>query len=918
MDSTTRFFRIALVANPSYGCCSMSWRMKAALEACGHTVMTFTPKTHPFLFEAADGEGGDAGERAEAAGAVAGAPAAAGAGAGAVGAAAGAEAADENSVPGANAAAGAAGAASAAAAGDAAAADGKSGPAREIGAAATPVTAPSAGSCSGDLSFDASRLKRFFAVQKLDVFVTADGVAAFGVPEALPDETVYGIACVTRTDASACAASFKAAASEGRAPDFAFSLSAEASAVLSRAKGLQVIDVEPLADRAYVRTPLANTVALAPGLLIMQDETPDRRAFADALRMRFSNAGRTCPIRVQGQGWDGFEHIGSKFASFAYALRATRAVVLFADSADEPAAGAAGGSATSSSPAHAASTSLAHLDGLIALALADGAEVVSVGEPPQLHHASRIKVCAKASEALDVCQAALLEPAQPAPDGDTCNMLEDVLDDALRQALASRTDAGSARPRAIVCALGYYGCGNFGDEYILETLDDRVRTLDEGASLIAVSEHPDHTLEKRGIYAVTVSGKRQLDAVLAHASAMLVTAGLLFDQGIRWTCGKAEMLSNAPCPDIPSIAGAVALAAANDAQPIMHGVGAGPLEVEDSRKLVALMGKLGTLFAARDQATLDLIAACDVPADQLLLSADTAFLAAAPSTDAAREALREAGFDPEKHKLIAVSLREYEGMPADFANRIAVALDVLLDHADDTRVVFCALDAADTLLLREVAKRMRRSSLTTLYDACDDVRAMAGMLTLCWSGLSMRYHASVLLMSSGKPCVGIGYLPKVNALYAETGASDVLLGMDATADDVYAALDRIVFEYDDRAKAVCKGRDVLVDRAKEGEKLPKQALRRGGAKAGFVERAFFLEDEPAAERHAREEARRACEAETRELAGRVSQLEEENRALAARVAELEQSTSFKLGSTLLKAPCALKDKIAEGRERLGK
>lgn len=900
--SMPRFFRIALVANPPFGYCSTSWRMKSALEACGHTVMVFTPKMHPYLFKFADGEGGEGGEAGCAAGTAAGARAAAGA-----------------------------------------------------------VAGGSGSGADGDPVFDAGRLKRFFDVQKLDALVLADGIRACGAAEALPDETAYGVACVTADEAASLAAAAPADANAaGCAFDFAFSFSAEAHVALAGLEKTQVIDVDLLADRAYARTPLANTVAFGPGLLILQDETPDRRAFADALRMRFANAGQPCPIRVLGKGWDGFERIGDKRASLAYALRGSRVVALFSEvggagaaagegvvaaAAGADVAAAAAGAATvagSDAEAGAATTATctvvapatpaitqatqsvqaapasARLEGLIALALADGAQVVSIGEPTLARQADHVKVCAKTSEALDVCQAALLENA-PRPAADkACNMLEDVLDDALRQALAARADAGSSHPRAIVCAFSFYGYGNFGDEFILETVNARVRALDPAASLVAVSERPEHTLAARGIYAVPPSDKRVLDAVLAHSTAALVTAGLLFDQGIRWTSGKAELLSGTPCPDIPGIAGFAALAAMNGTQVIMHGVGAGPLEVDDSRKLVSLVGRLGAQFAARDQATFDLVGACDVPSDQLLLSADTAFLAEAAPTDAARSALATACFDPDKHKLLAVSLREYEGLPADFASRIAVALDVFLDHVDDTRVVFCVLDAADTVLLAEVDKRMRRSSLTMLYDAHDDVSAMAGMLSLCWSGLSMRYHASVLLMSSGKPCAGIGYLPKVGALYAEMDSSDVLLGMDASADDVYAALERISSDYDSRTQSVRRGREALIARAKEGEQLLSRALRRSGAKAGFVERAFFLEDEPAAERHVRDDARRETEAEVRELSERVAGLEAENRVLAERVAELEQSTSFKLGSTILKAPCVLKDKIAEGRVRLAK
>ena len=54
----------------------------------------------------------------------------------------------------------------------------------------------------------------------------------------------------------------------------------------------------------------------------------------------------------------------------------------------------------------------------------------------------------------------------------------------------------------------------------------------------------------------------------------LVIAGLLFDQGIRWSIGKAELASSMPHTDIAGIAAYVELAYMNDARPVLYGIGA--------------------------------------------------------------------------------------------------------------------------------------------------------------------------------------------------------------------------------------------------------------------------------------------------------------------------------------------------------
>ena len=176
--------------------------------------------------------------------------------------------------------------------------------------------------------------------------------------------------------------------------------------------------------------------------------------------------------------------------------------------------------------------------------------------------------------------------------------------ESVREQLAERgLMTGLPAPRTIVSVLGYVGMGNFGDEYILATVDRRLRELVCGCSIVAVGENPLHTLRERGIYSITLQDKRVLDRVLAASSAALVIAGLLFDQGIRWSIGKAELASSMPHTDIAGITAYVELAYMNDARPVLYGIGAGPLDVADGRSLVRLMGRLGALFLTRDEAT---------------------------------------------------------------------------------------------------------------------------------------------------------------------------------------------------------------------------------------------------------------------------------------------------------------------------
>ncbi len=773
--------------------------------------------------------------------------------------------------------------------------------------------------------FDAGKIARFFAVQKLDFVLVADGVGVKGT-SCLPASTAFGAACLTLAEARATCNADACAAE--RSVDFALAFSSAAQKELSSLDKARIVRVHPLADRAYTHTPLVNLIACEPGFLILQNETPARRTFVEKLRSSLVDAGQPAPIRVAGAGWEGFERVASTNSAYAYAIRSSRAVILFGDAESESASVLA--------------DDLVAFDNIVGLALADGVSVVSFGGKPAMYHGDQVCVYTDQPAALKACldcvnaaqpapatcpqpaaasrqQEAPAQPVasrqQPAPaqpvasrqqEGD---MLEDVLDSALAYAMDAFPSAGSANPRSIACVFGYFSLGNFGDEYILETVDYQVRSINPGASLIAVSENPVHTFVNRGIYAVEPLGKSRLDAVLVHACVALVTAGLLFDQGIRWMSGKSEVFSNTPFPDIPGLTGFMSLASMNGALPLMHGIGAGPLDVADARKLVAFMGRFGTVYAVRDRGTFDLIKACGVSDSQVALTADTAFLAPAPDSAAARKFLEEAGISPDENDIVAVSLRNYENMPPDFAANIAVVLDTVLGRSTHARVVFCILDADDARICGEVAGHMRHASETVTYDSHDDVQAMAGMLSLCKTGVSMRYHASLLLMTCGKPCVGIGYLPKVNALFDEMGASDALLDMSATADELYAALDLVLSNYETRAAAMGAARETMVERANAGQQLLADALVASGPKAGFVKQYFYLQDTSEAERRLVCDAE-AARAQTAAVEAERNRLSRENAELRARLDEVEHSTTYRVGKALMKAPTALKDKLS--------
>lgn len=770
--------------------------------------------------------------------------------------------------------------------------------------------------------FKADMLARFFEVQRPDCLMVAEGLGASGLDIAAAHGVACGMLAATRTEAES-----SVAASEGAPFDFAIALSG---------RSMQLEDIDgfdgavgicaPMPDEGYVRTPLANLVAFGPGVMCVQDATPERIAFFDALAADKRFAGSA--VRCFGAGWPERFASDPTFTHIAYSARSSAACVVFGD-LDEGAQDAdekvpndlRGGGAKA--PADALLT-----DEALVLVRADGAKLACVGEGLSPWRAERMDICEKdITEAYEALIAAVADQRSsdaafesrrlpvdsqgPFLDGSLLAALESVREQLSERGLM----AGLPAPRTIVSVLGYVGMGNFGDEYILATVDRRLRELVCGSSIVAIGENPLHTLRERGIYSITLQDKRVLDRVLAASSAALVIAGLLFDQGIRWSIGKAELVSSMPHTDIAGIAAYVELAYMNDARPVLYGIGAGPLDVADGRSLVRLMGRLGALFLTRDEATAELIRSCRVRNEQVISLADRAFLGSASDTSFVDEWFASEGIDPASRRVVAVSLREYENAPVDFAERVAAAISRVQAAHRDVVFTACILDSSDRALAERIGALLPAQAALRIFDAGERIEPVVDFLSRCSAGLSMRYHASLLLGSFCKPCVGLGYLPKVVSLYEDLGQTDTLLSMNADTAEIIAALESVLAFDTQRAFALTNRVSELRKKSGESESILLDAIASiAPAKRGEIPEELFLNRvandiaekdrlraQIARERRSVEEARARC-----------AEVERERDAARGEVEEFAHSYSYRVGSTLLTLPRKLREALSKG------
>ncbi|MFJ7279794.1 polysaccharide pyruvyl transferase family protein [Kitasatospora sp. NPDC098663] len=218
----------------------------------------------------------------------------------------------------------------------------------------------------------------------------------------------------------------------------------------------------------------------------------------------------------------------------------------------------------------------------------------------------------------------------------------------------------------------------------------------------------------------------------------------------------------------------------------MVGQSVGPFtDPAEQAAFTATAGRLD-LLTVRESTTLAyLVGELALPADQVVLSADPAFLLQPSGPDRAAQLLADAGLDAaQEYVCLAPSRGVTRYSPItdtrhlDALTRLADTLWrvrrrplVLLPHCHDSRE-----HNDDRLLARQIAARLPGVPVH-LLDAdgtgAADYKAVLGGAELV---ISERLHASIGALSSGTPAIALGHSPKFGGVLADTYGPHVPAG----------------------------------------------------------------------------------------------------------------------------------------------
>lgn len=292
-----------------------------------------------------------------------------------------------------------------------------------------------------------------------------------------------------------------------------------------------------------------------------------------------------------------------------------------------------------------------------------------------------------------------------------------------------------------VLLLGYYGFGNFGDEWSLAEVAAAIREVLPAAELTVISGDPEATELLHGLVAVKRTPQqirraiKECDLVVCGGGSLLqdVTSSrsLLYYLSLLW------------------------YAIRNNKRIILWGQGLGPLIRREHYPLVKKVLDQTCLITLRDRNSYALLQEVGVAKPVICVTADPTFSGYlfAPRSQESTE------------PVLTLVVREWPGKGHQWLDSIAAAIAGYC-QARHWEVMLCLLQPDhDRALAAELQAKLASlgiaASLAPPWQRLEDVAEIFASSSLIVAG---RYHALALAAVLGVPAVGIGYDPKVAAL----------------------------------------------------------------------------------------------------------------------------------------------------------
>ncbi|MEY8402697.1 polysaccharide pyruvyl transferase CsaB [Oscillospiraceae bacterium 44-34] len=355
---------------------------------------------------------------------------------------------------------------------------------------------------------------------------------------------------------------------------------------------------------------------------------------------------------------------------------------------------------------------------------------------------------------------------------------------------------------------GYYGFGNAGDDAILESIHQAIRSVSDEVSVTVLSNDPDQTRRQYGVEAVPRFRVWRVFQALRRCDALLSGGGSLL-QDATSTRSLVYYLSVIRCAQLLR-------------KPVMlYANGIGPVRRPANRRRVKRVVEGASLVTLRDHASARELEEMGV-ARSVQVTADPVFHLEPAGEERTAQLLAGAGLEGTE-SFVVVSVREWRDV-GDFWIQLARLCDHL-SRVHGLKILFLLMQPErDREVTARVRERMEEPACV-LDEPCTprELMGVLGRSRLC---VAMRLHTLIFAARMAVPALGLVYDPKVDSYLEE-------LGLPAAGDverfDGQEAIRRanaLMADYDNVLARLREKSAQLSQAAEENEQLLLELLER--------------------------------------------------------------------------------------------
>jgi polysaccharide pyruvyl transferase CsaB len=296
-----------------------------------------------------------------------------------------------------------------------------------------------------------------------------------------------------------------------------------------------------------------------------------------------------------------------------------------------------------------------------------------------------------------------------------------------------------------VLVSGYYGFGNAGDEAILMSIVESLKSLRNDIQITALSANPQSTMDQHGINAVQRTNPLAVLRELSRADLVISGGGGLLQDA---TSSRS----------IPYYLFIVYMAKKLNKKVMFYANGVGPVYREMNKRIIRLIGNTVDFITVRDEKSKQQLIDLGITKPSIVVTADPAFVLSPIQDKIGKRILEKQGITiTQDRPHIGISLRSWNLEKSH--KTIAGACDYLIKNHNASIIFLPMQYPNDYYESLHVIKHMKgHAKIPNTPLGPKELLWLSGKMDMIFG---MRLHALIFGAMMCVPIVGLIYDPKV-------------------------------------------------------------------------------------------------------------------------------------------------------------